>query len=151
MECSEIRLKLDEYIRGNLNPSEAEMIRLHISKCAVCAEELGILREINEMLNVENSAEPPVDFTANVMKAVEAYRDRTGSWFFKRAPLLNLGASLLLTGIFILLLNMPVINQTINSYAGSIKDEATVLSSNISATTSEIQSYFQNILSNGGK
>ena len=37
MTCSEIRLDLEAYARGVLDPTATERVRLHLSECAACA------------------------------------------------------------------------------------------------------------------
>lgn len=52
MDCEKVIRMLQDEIDGNLPPSEAEEVRLHVASCAACAAETEAYRRVGEMLRL---------------------------------------------------------------------------------------------------
>ena len=87
MECSEVRIKSDEYIKNRLEDEAAGRIALHIDNCRRCADELNMLRELNEMLSVEKIVYPSDGFTLGIMKRIQSESMGKKPLIFNRAPI----------------------------------------------------------------
>lgn len=149
MECREVRLKLDEYIKGRLDSAVMEKVKLHIEECSKCSEELAAKVELNDLLKMKKIMNPNPCFSGAIMNIIEKDRGRTRS-LFKRAPVINLGVSMLLTGVFILFVNTTSISRALNIYVNALRDSTATINTNLSTTAQDIQSYFKNIFESGG-
>lgn len=151
MECSEVRLRLDEYIRNRLDSNIAQSISLHLENCRKCSCELSLLRELNDVLNEQEPVLPGTGFTQSVMDRIESERVCTRRFTFNRFPIINLGVSLVLTGLLIIFINIPSINGVINNCTNRMQYSAAAISSSVDTTTSHFQTYFKNIFNSGGE
>lgn len=151
MECSRIKLILDEYIAGRLDPDLNREVSSHVKGCRKCMEELAALREINDMLQVEHEVYPSSDFTALVMNGIEKER-KDRKWFLAgKLPVINLGASLVLAGLLVMFVNTPVVNEVINKSVSDIANGAAAINTNINITTGQLGGYFKSIIYTGGR
>lgn len=71
MAC-EKDLDLVAYVKGEMAPSEAEAVRLHLPTCVDCQEELGSVEELLGGIGSMPSVAPPEDFAARVTRALGA-------------------------------------------------------------------------------
>jgi hypothetical protein len=151
MECSEVRLKLSDYIKYNLNPHISEDISYHLDNCIICQEEMAILKELDDILSMERPVYPGEDFTSNIMVKIQKERFNVSGFSFRKFPIINLGASLILTGLLIIFIRVPVVNQVITKYTDGMVSGAASINTNINVTTNQVETYLSNILNKGGK
>lgn len=149
MECSEVRLKLDEYLSGRLDYDISDQVSMHLKDCSRCFEELGVLKEINDILSLGERALPAADFTGKVMSFIEAEKDKK-SFIPLRLSIINLGASLVLAGFFMMVANMPVVNSVLNRYASEVAYKTSSFNTTISTTTNNFHLYINSIIKPGG-
>lgn len=150
MECREVRLKLDEYIKGRLDNAVMEEIKLHMEECCRCSEEHAVMVELNDLLKIDDTGNPNPNFSGAVMDMIQREQNRTRS-LLKKSPVLNLGVSMLITGIFIFCINTTSLGATLNMYVNTLKDGAAAINNNLSITVNNLQSYFTNIFGTGGE
>ncbi len=119
MDCTFIRLYLDAYERGHLDPKQREGIRDHLIICSDCGKELEEIRAINAMFE-EPIPSLPKDFTQRVMARIAESgvhgRDKNiwqefGKW----------GASFIAAGLIMLLLNFTSFGSEINTFIANIE------------------------------
>lgn len=151
MECSEVRLKLDEYMKNRLDCNTESRITAHLKKCMFCSEELALLRELNDILDTERSVFPAPDFTASIMGMIDNEKIVRRKAIFSRLPVINMGASLVLAGLLTIFVNTPFINNAIMSWRDSMHYGAAAINSSITTATSDVETYIRNILNTGGK
>lgn len=143
MECSEVRLNLDEYIRNRLGEYDSESITVHIRNCPRCSKELNTLQELNDFLYVENPVLAGPEFTSGVMRCIENMYAR--KFLFNRLSVINLGMSLVLTGLLIIFINIPSVNTAINGYMDKVNYGAAAINSSVGTTTNYIHTYIQKV------
>ena len=68
MRCHGVRQKLDLFIRQELTPSLRERIKVHLSGCGRCREELVRLRRLEELLVSAPSPPVPEGFAKRVVE-----------------------------------------------------------------------------------
>lgn len=151
MECCEVRLKLDEYLRGRLDEYLTNQIKYHLSGCPQCTEELNSLIEINDILSFEGLACPGEGFTLSVMDMIDKDNAKRKNFIFNKLPVFNLGVSLVLTGLLTIFINTPFANGLITNFASRMQYDAASINTNINMTTSSIEMYVRNIINVGGK
>jgi predicted anti-sigma-YlaC factor YlaD len=64
---------LEDYLAGTLKPAGQRQVEAHLSTCEVCREEVGVQRELSQMLGSLRSEEtwaPSPGFYAGVMELV---------------------------------------------------------------------------------
>jgi len=73
LSCSEMVLRLDDYVDRELSPTELELVEEHLLECVVCAEQfrfevslLGALRERLHRISV------PVDLLDRIRKRLQS-------------------------------------------------------------------------------
>ena len=148
MECSEVRLKLNDYIKDRLDTAEGRRVMLHVRECPDCLEEMNILREIDEFLGVDTPVFAGADFTHNIMSAIKKEGTKVkaaGSLKLRRLPIINLGTSLVMAGLLTIFINTPMVNKNLTSYTGFIVEGAASINTSISTTTSQVENYLSNI------
>lgn len=151
MECSKVRIKLDEYIKGRLDDHTSSEIACHIENCKCCSDEMSMIREINDLLAIECPAYPETDFTSHVMDLIDREREGIRGFIHKKIPLINLGASLILTGMLTIFINTPAVNNLIGRYTKEVINKAAAVNMNIGMTTGRFQTYIKNIFYPGGE
>lgn len=151
MECSEVRLKLDEYINNRLSREAEDAITLHLKECRQCCDEINILKEINELLSVEKEVYPGAAFTSKIMDIIEKDRSKNRSFILNRFPIINLGASLVLTGLLTIFVNTSYMSGAIREYTNRVQYSAATINTSINTTTNSVQSYITSIINLGGK
>jgi len=151
MECSKVKLKLDEYINNRLDCSEAMDIKIHLENCSGCCEEINTLRELNDILSLECPVYPGDNFTLSIMKNIERVKANRRSFFMRGIPIVNLGASLVLTGLLTIFINTPFGGGIIARCTDSMNYGAATINTSISATTNNMQMQINNIINPGGK
>jgi predicted anti-sigma-YlaC factor YlaD len=72
MHCQDVREQLQEYLDGQLPSTAAQDVDAHLKTCAVCRDELGLLRQVDDALATLPLLEESADFTARVMSQVRA-------------------------------------------------------------------------------
>ena len=70
MRCEETQTRLQEYLDGQLDLNEAQVIKAHLDVCFACQEELRLLRQVDEALAALPILQEPVDLTARVMARI---------------------------------------------------------------------------------
>ncbi|KPU43082.1 hypothetical protein OXPF_33320 [Oxobacter pfennigii] len=149
MECSEVSIKLDEFIKNRLDESVMNSIKLHLSECRECSEELSVLREINGILAMDGQVSTDLGFTESVMQSLEKEREKRRRFIFESLPSVNLGASLILTGILIMLMNTGgMVTRWVDS---SIQYSTDAIDRNVNTTSQSIDLLINNIINPGGK
>ena len=152
MECSEVRKKFDEYISNRLDNNMTRRIICHLEECPNCFEEYNILKELNNILKIESKeVQPAADFTFNIMDRIESEKIINKKFMFSKLPVINFGASLVLTGLLTIFINTSSVSGVLLKYKGGMEDGATSINTNINATTGQVQSYIRNVLNSGGK
>jgi anti-sigma factor RsiW len=71
MSCRSVRARLAQYQDGDLCADERSAIEEHLRRCETCACEYAELQAVAALLDSVTEAEPSVDFTTNVLRAVE--------------------------------------------------------------------------------
>jgi anti-sigma factor RsiW len=62
MKCSEFISRVDEYLDDQLNPADLAVVKTHLADCAVCREEIEVVRDIRGRASrLPSSVEPPHD------------------------------------------------------------------------------------------
>jgi anti-sigma factor RsiW len=72
MRCQHVQDKLQEYLDGQLPPSEARTVEAHLAECAACQGDLALLRQVDDALATLPLLEESANFTARVMARVRA-------------------------------------------------------------------------------
>ena len=75
MSCQKVLSMLSAYIDGEVQSSDAEMIKAHLSECDSCAAEWKALQAMTGMLRTTPEAEPPAFLLAQIEAATV---NRTG-------------------------------------------------------------------------
>jgi len=70
MRCQHVQDRLQEYLDGQLPPSEARAVGAHLAECVACREDLALLRQVDDALATMPLLEEPANFTAQVMAQV---------------------------------------------------------------------------------
>ncbi len=66
MQCARIVKLLSEYLDGELDTEQANMVKVHLSGCKRCAIEFQALRGVTERLDSLGNVPPPEDFLEGV-------------------------------------------------------------------------------------
>lgn len=66
MSCQKVMSMLSAYIDGEVQSSDAEMIKTHLSECDSCAAEWRALQAMTGMLRTTPEAEPPAFLLAQI-------------------------------------------------------------------------------------
>jgi predicted anti-sigma-YlaC factor YlaD len=149
MECREVRLKLDEYIKGRLDSAVTEEIKLHLEGCSRCSEELTEIIELNDLLGMDEIINPDPCFSRDIMDIIEKDRGKAKG-LLKRTPVINLGVSMLLTGVFIFCVNTTSLGKTLNMYVNTLENSADLINTDFNMTVRDLKAYFTNIFEIGG-
>jgi len=84
MRCSTVRKRLNNYIDGRLDQSEAEAMSRHIGMCDACAREAGAASRVDDLLDAWETVEPRLGFDALVaridQRSESAKSRRLGIW-----------------------------------------------------------------------
>jgi anti-sigma factor RsiW len=113
MRCAWVQERLLLYLARELGAQEAEQIRAHLQKCAVCAGQAEEFTKLQESVDsvLQTQAEAPARLEARVMEAVRALPAPRSSWLVRlflpeRRPRLVLAAGalslLLMVGLAVL-------------------------------------------------
>lgn len=70
MHCEDAQTRLQEYLDGQLPSLELQAVRTHLAGCAICRQELVLLRQVDSALATMPVLEEPANFTAQVMAQV---------------------------------------------------------------------------------
>lgn len=151
MECSKVRLKLDEYLKNRLDMDTAHDISLHLKNCAGCMDELTLLRELNEMMKDRTHVCADEGFASSVLERIEKEKAKDSRYFFNRFPAVSLGASLVLAGMLTIFIHMPAVSGTISRYTGNVSYGTGIINNGISSTRIQIQLYINNMFNMGGR
>ncbi len=93
MACEQWRGKLDAYVDGELEPSEASALATHLRSCASCAADALDRVQMKRSLQIAGKRYvPSADFRNRLAKAVTAKprRDRGSPWKILALPALSL-------------------------------------------------------------
>lgn len=72
MKCAEVRIKLSEYLDGELSAEERKVVESHLEGCDECRRELQELERAVGHVHSLEEVEPPPWFAQNVMQRVRA-------------------------------------------------------------------------------
>jgi len=72
MHCEAVRDNLQAYLDGQLPPDETQAIETHLETCGACAEELALLRQVDDALATVPVLEEPQGLALQVMARVRA-------------------------------------------------------------------------------
>jgi len=71
MDCQQVQSKLTAYTDGQLNESERDRIRRHLSACAACSEELDRFTSLNRVLDEATVPPAPPHLAVRIREAAE--------------------------------------------------------------------------------
>ena len=71
MFCFRIKRKLYEFLEGNLSPAEAEKIKIHLARCAKCAQEYKQMRQVLSLVSQKKVPQPSAEFWAKFDQELE--------------------------------------------------------------------------------
>jgi len=72
MNCESISTRLQEYVDGQLAPTELQDLEDHLATCAACRADLSLLVQVDETLAQMPVLPEPEDMTAQIMARVHA-------------------------------------------------------------------------------
>jgi len=149
MECSGVRLMLDQYLKGELNAIEEKAVECHLQKCAGCFDYMNLLKELNEMLSMDPPILAKEGFTAGVMDIIYKESAREKNFLFPKLSLVNFAASMVLAGLLTIFINIPYVNGMVASWSDTVKYRAAAINSSINVTKEQVGEYFKNIIPGG--
>ena len=68
MKCSDVRWRLNEFLRGETSPIQDDLIRRHLDICPDCALRLATSSRVDELADV-----PMPEYTSNITNRVLSY------------------------------------------------------------------------------
>src|SRR5438874_1779887 len=82
MRCAWVQERLLLYLARELGAQEAEQVRAHLQRCALCAAQAEELTEIQERVDtvLQTQTEAPARLEARVMDAVRSLPAPRSSW-----------------------------------------------------------------------
>jgi anti-sigma factor RsiW len=70
MNCGSMATRLQEYVDGQLAPTEAQSVEDHLAVCSACRADLSLLVQVDETLAQMPVLPEPEDMTAQIMVRV---------------------------------------------------------------------------------
>ena len=97
MICSDVLMRLDDYLDERLDPTEAEAVGSHLADCPSCGSEAEAVRRIRELsAKLPRSVDPPRDLWPEIAGRIEAAKIVRGR--FRRRALVAAAAVAMLVG-----------------------------------------------------
>lgn len=97
MNCSDVRSLLDEFIDNDLDPGRAVEVEDHIARCASCAEEARVVRNLRQSAQqLPRSIDPRRDLWPGIEDAI--FREDMRRWRYGRRMLAAAAAAIVVGG-----------------------------------------------------
>jgi hypothetical protein len=99
MNCGKYQSQFNDYLDGDLSPSERETLQYHLKECLPCYRQWSSLQKTQEILHQLPILDPPEHLSAVVMARLKNRRLRQSLWFSANLPRwlpMGVGAAVLL-------------------------------------------------------
>ncbi len=99
MNCGKYQAQFNDYLDGDLSPSERETLQYHLKECLPCYRKWGSLQKTHEILHQLPPLDPPEHLSAVVMARLKDSRFRQRFWYPANLPRwlpMGVGAAVLL-------------------------------------------------------
>ena len=74
--CKKVKQKLVAYLDGELNKQQRLLIEKHLSQCAECRKEAGLLKKTGRLLKNQECVIPSADFEARLRERIQGTEEK---------------------------------------------------------------------------